>query len=176
MTRLRIPPFVLGLATAALLGACAGADRTAAPEAGTPLALLGGGAPTLLPCSMTPASASGVISPSLGGTVAAGGVTITLPAGAVLAPTTLTVSVPESPFREVHIRANGAEHFLFLQTATVTISYDGCGVDPLAPSLSAWNVDEATRAPIAQMLSVDDRLLRTVTFVTNHLSGYAIAN
>ena len=176
MTRPRFPAFVLVLTTATVLGACAGSDRTVAPEAGTPLALLGGSSPQLLSCANAPASTSGIVTPSLGGRIAVGGVSITLPAGAVVEPTTISITVPASPHREVQIRANGQEHFQFLETAVVTLSYESCGVSLLAPALAVWNVDEATRAPLAQMLSVDNRLTRTVTFVTNHLSGYAIAN
>jgi hypothetical protein len=179
MTRLRIPALVLALATAATLTACVAPDRAAAPEAGTPLALLGSAAPQLLRCNVTDAAgtATGVISPLLGGTVAVGGFSISLPAGSVLSPTTITVTVPESPYVEIDIRANGLEHFQFLRTATVTMSYAGCsGTGLLSAPLSAWYIDSATKTPIAQMISVDNKLTRKVTFVTNHLSGYAIVN
>ena len=42
--------------------------------------------------------------------------------------------------------------------------------------LSVWLVDPATGEMFENMGGVDDKLTRTVTFVTDHFSGYAIAN
>jgi hypothetical protein len=176
MSKFRNPAALLA-ATALTLAACASPDRAAAPAAGTALNLLSG-APSLVSCGPSePKSASGVVTPLGGGKIAVGGFSINLPAGAVLAPTTLTVTVPASPYVEVSIRADGQEHFEFLQTALVTLSYAGC-TDPAldATTLEAWYVDEGTKTPIARMISVDNKAARSVTFATNHLSGYALAN
>ena len=175
MTRIRIS--ALGLAAALLTAACAESEKAASPQAPS-AALVGSSGATLVECPTNQTeAASGVVTPLLGGTVAVGGFSITLPAGAVLEPTTITVTVPASRYLEVDIRADGQEHFQFLQTATVTLDYSRCGrgnID-LKP-LTVWYIDAATKQLLENMPSVDDKLLRRITFTTSHLSGYALAN
>jgi len=186
MTRLRIP--ALAAATAVALGACAEPHRAAAPASDARASLVGALVPAFVQCAPTQTgSATGLVSPLLGGTVSFGGFSISLPPGAVPATTSITVTVPESPYVEVSIRANGGEHYQFLRPATVSMSYGRClgpvaglldGATSLLAStpLTAIYVDEGTREPIAEMPSVDDKLLRRVIFTTDHLSGYAIAS
>lgn len=114
---------------------------------------------------------------SLGGTVDLDGHSITLPLGAVLLPTTLTLTVPASRYMEIEITANGAESFDFEQAVAITISYARCtrsNIDK-AP-LTAWQIDPATKALLEHMGGTDDKAARALTFGSDHLSGFAIAN
>lgn len=130
----------------------------------------------LLECpSDTTLTASGVIGP-LGGTLQAGGTSLTLPPGAVLLPTPFTLTVPASRFVEVEIHAGDAEHFVFVIPATITISYARCPAELAAASqLRAWYIDSVTNALLEYMGGQDDKASHRLTFRTGHLSGYAIA-
>ena len=76
----------------------------------------------------------------------------------------------------VDLRANGQEHWQFLAPLTVTIDYSRCNVGLLDPPLTVWYVDPETGEMLEPMGGIDSRLTRTITFVTDHFSGYAIAN
>ena len=132
--------------------------------------------PSLLVCPSNQTKvATGVIG-ALGGSVSVDGSRITLPPGAVLEPTTITLTVPASQYMEVDITANDAEHFDFLVPATVTISYARCTRSNInqAP-LSVWYIDSVLKTLLQNMGGFDNKLLCTVTFTTDHLSGYSIA-
>lgn len=135
------------------------------------------GGPNLVECpTSTASSASGLITP-LGGMVSAGGTTISVPAGAVMVPTTITVTVPASNYMEVDISVPGVAHFEFLQPVSVTLGYARCTRSDIDRSpLTAWFIDSQTKEPLEAMGGVDDKTARTVTFSTGHLSGYALAN
>ena len=159
--------------------ACAGSDITS-PKHVTPVATqnLGGGlTPSLMQCPTNETqTASGLVSP-LGGSVSVGGTTIAIPAGALLASANVTVTVPASNYLEVDVSIDGVPHFLFELPVTITVSYDRCSranIDK-AP-LSVWYIDSDTHALLEQMGGIDDKVARTVTFLTGHLSGYAVAN
>jgi hypothetical protein len=136
-----------------------------------------GVAPDLLVCpSDTTSSAQATIG-LLGGTVGAGRTRIVIPPGAVLVPRVFTVTVPASRLMEVQITAQGFDHFQFLLPVQVTIDYSRCGENPSAlAALSAYYIDERTKWPLQLMPGSDDKSARAYTFVTDHLSGYAIAN
>jgi hypothetical protein len=122
-------------------------------------------------------TASGIVTPLLGGVVSVGGVVVTVPAGAVLAPTTIEVTVPASKYLEVDVSVPGFEHFQFEAPIAISMSYARCNrADILRAPLSAWYIDSSTKEPLQQMISVDNKLLRRVTFTTIHFSGYALAN
>lgn len=119
---------------------------------------------------------SAVLGP-LGGVVSAGGMSISLPIGALLEPTRITVVVANTRQVMVDIKADGQEHFLFRLPVTVTMSYARCtrpGLD--LRILDAWYWDADTGTLLEKMNGIDNKLLREVTFVTPHLSGYVIAN
>lgn len=134
--------------------------------------------PTLLACdpASTTQTATGIIGP-LGGTLAIGATSVTIPANAVLAPTSFQLTIPASRLVEISVKAGNADHYVFLQPVVVTIDYGRCAgsLSPLT-ALSAWNIDEATKAPLENMGGVDARLLHTITFATIHFSGYAVAD
>ena len=131
----------------------------------------------LVECPSSESHSSSVLVTPLGGSVTAGGSTISIPAGAVLVPTTITVTVPASQYMEVDITANGAEHFSFHAPVTVSVSYARCTRSDLDKDpLSVWYIDSQTKALLQNMGGTDDKTARIVTFVTDHLSGYAVAN
>ena len=181
-TRLRAT-LVVGLG--ALLAACA--DAPTAPVAPRPAAAVAVNAviadpsaitasttASLLACpSPVPDSATAVIGPR-GGFVGVDGSAILVPAGAVRTPTTFTFVVPASPVVRVEIHTPDAEHYQFARPVAVSISYARCGDSlPTAP-LGAWWIDSATLSQLGVMAGIDDRAHQRVTFVTDHLSGYAV--
>ena len=184
-TRLRA---ALVVGVGALLAACTDAPTaatapTTAPRPGAavnaatadPLAVTASPTATLLACPSTVAdSASGVIGPR-GGMIGVEGSGIVVPAGAVRTPTAFTVVVPASPVVQVEIHAAGVAHYQFVRPVAVSISYARCAAAQLpATSFGAWWIDSATLDQLGVMAGIDDRTHRRVTFVTDHLSGYAV--
>jgi hypothetical protein len=162
---------------AALAGAGCAVDNTTEPvpsAAAASARSLGG---TLIQCpNAIPSSTTALVSP-LGGVVSLGGTSISVPAGAVLVPTLISVTTPASQYMEVDISVPGIEHFLFELPVTVTVSYARCTRSDIDKTpLSAWYIDSETKALLESMGGVDDKVARTVTFTTPHLSGYALAN
>ena len=171
-----------GLVFALALGIAGGAgcsvDPSTGPRTAAPSGLLGlSSQPTLIQCpSSETQSATALIGP-LGGVLAAGNTRVEIPADAVLSPTTFKLTVPASKYVEIEVTTDSSEHYLFAQPVVVSIDYGRCGRSNIDLSpLSAWNIDPATKALLEPMVSVDDKLLRTVTFSTVHFSGYAVAD
>jgi hypothetical protein len=149
---------------AAVNAAVAGSDAVTASSSAT-----------LLSCPSTTAdSASAVIGPR-GGLVAVQGSALAVPAGAVPKATTFTFVVPASPVVQVEIHAAGTAHYQFARPVAVSISYARCAEAslPTAP-MGAWWIDSATSQQLGVMAGFDDRAHRRVTFITDHLSGYAV--
>ena len=114
----------------------------------------------------------------LGGTLALDGHLLSFPQGALSGFRLSLVSliVPPSEFMEVNLSVNGALHTVFGEPVTVVIDYSRCtGPELDASPLRVWQIDPFTKAFIADMGGVDDKVARTVTFTTDHFSGYAIA-
>lgn len=112
-----------------------------------------------------------------GGVLALGNTRVVIPLGAVLTPEDFTLTIPESPYAEIRVRAGSAEHYLFQQPVTMTIDYSRCATPALDQrALSAWNIDPDSKALLEPMVSVDEKLTHTITFTTIHLSGYAVAD
>lgn len=113
-----------------------------------------------------------------GGTVSLGGTQIVIPQGALplFGLNLISLRIPASQYVEVDVRVNGLVHFVFQQPVTVSIDYGRCTRSDIdrAP-LTVWYIDPVTKAFIADMNGVDDKVARTVTFTTDHFSGYAIA-
>lgn len=131
--------------------------------------------PALLVC---PSAVSYTASATIGregGSLSAGGTTITLPSGAVKIPTVFTLTVPASDFVEVDIVAGNNEHFSFDKRVGITIDYSRCGILDADKPLTAWHINSTTKALIKQMGSRTDRTGTRVSFGTDHLSGYALA-
>ena len=131
---------------------------------------------SLVECTLSePQSTKATVGPG-GATLTLGGASVTVPAGAVLQPVELTLSVPVAPWAMVDVTATGYEHFVFEQPISVSLTYERCSAGRIerAP-LSVWYVDAAGTL-LEQMPTLDDRNRKRVTFLTGHLSGYAIAN
>ncbi|HEU4996025.1 MAG TPA: hypothetical protein VFT29_14480 [Gemmatimonadaceae bacterium] len=170
---------VLTALAAASLAACASSptetSRTT-PDSNATL-LPQAGAPQLLHCPATQTVSTSALVTPLGAVLSIAGTSISIPAGALLSPTTVTVTVPASEYMEVDVTAMGASHFVFELPVVITIDYSRCGpVNLFAAPYSAWYIDSETKALLELMVSVDNKLTRTVTFTTGHLSGYALAN
>ena len=131
---------------------------------------------SLLECPVNEASTTSAIVGPLGGLVSVAGTSISIPAGALLSPVEVTVTVPASNYMEVDISVSGTEHFLFEQPVVVTLSYARCTRNTSFTPLSAWYIDTETHDLLENMGGIDNKLLKTMTFVTPHLSGYAVAN
>jgi hypothetical protein len=113
-----------------------------------------------------------------GGTVSAGGHLVIVPANALpeLGLSLVTLTAPASKYVEIEVRVNGEPHFLFSLPVTVVVDYSRCSRSDIdrAP-LRVWYIDSETKEFIADMGGIDDKLTRTVTFFTDHFSGYAVA-
>jgi hypothetical protein len=171
-----------------LLAACADAPTAVAPSAApssanvavnasvaVPGAVTASSTASLLACpATTTESASAVIGPR-GGIVGVAGSALVVPPGAVPRATNFTFVVPASPVVQVEIHAAGVEHYAFDRPVAVSISYARCSDAQLpATSLGAWWVDSSTLSQLGVMAGIDDRSHRRVTFITDHLSGYAV--
>lgn len=132
--------------------------------------------PQLIQCPTSQtATSSGLIS-VLGGVITAAGTSISLPAGSLLSVTLIRVTVPASTYMEVDIQANDLDSFLFQRPVTVTIDYSRCPTSVTAgKTLTVWHIDPVTKQLLTNMSGVNDAALRRITFTTDHLSGYAIA-
>lgn len=132
--------------------------------------------PVLVEC---PSSASRSVSrtlSSLGGVIQLDGHSLTVPLGALTGLTQFTMTVPASRFVEVHVTANGAHGFHFLDTAVLTVSYARCQRQNFTNGrLTAYKIHPETKALLKQMPATDIRLLRHVVILTDSLSAYAIA-
>ena len=113
----------------------------------------------------------------LGGVLNLAGTTVSVPAGALLAPTEIVLTIPASRYMEIDVSVPGVEHFLFEKTVIVTMDYSRCQRnDLLFTPLQVWHIDTQTKALLEQMPSVDNKLTQTIIFSTGHLSGFALAN
>jgi hypothetical protein len=170
---------VLAATLAMVAAASCTSDQVAAPRPTDPSMLLGlpGTSSTLITCPAGEAgTATGLIGP-LGGVLAAGNTRVVIPAGAVLSLTSFTLTVPSSKYVEIEVKPVGGEHFVFELPVAVTLDYGRCGRSNLDKGLlTAWNIDPVTKRLLAPMVSVDDKVARTVTFSTIHFSGYAVAD
>jgi hypothetical protein len=173
---------VAGVAAVVLTG-CSETSREATPvEPATPvesatIAWEDIGPTTLMVCSVAQeASVRAQIGPE-GGTVSLSGHRVHFPPGAVHEPVEVKLTVPASEYVEVDIQVNGQEHYRLARPVVATLSYGRCGPAALGSrEITVWYIDGETRQPIERMASLDDRASRTITFLTNHFSGYALAD
>ena len=182
-----VRPFALAAAALAIT-ACSDAGQIAGPaELGTtdislarsapgrPVSGTPSGTAALLVCPSTQSyTATGVIGRE-GGSLSAGGTTMTLPSGAVNRPTLFTLTVPASDYVEVEIVAENNQHFKFEKRVSITMDYSRCEMDLSEKPLSAWHIDVQTKALLEEMPGRKDKRANSVSFGTDHLSGYALA-
>lgn len=176
---LRTRPYGLVLALTVILAACE--NQTVAPavdEAPVQRALLfEDRVSKLLTCPVNETTSVTAILGPYGGSLSLGGHRIDVPLGALQLPVPITLTEPASNYMEISVHVAGVDFFEFLLPVTLTISYDRCSRSNLERDpLQAWYIDEVTKALLENMGGFDDKLARTVTFRTGHLSGYALAD
>jgi hypothetical protein len=175
---------IVVIAAACALGACGDRQPTAppppaaqpAPTETNPFLGLPSSSPKLVQCATSETKSTSGTFDALGGTLSLDGSKVVLPVGALLEPTTIGLTIPASPYMEIDVKANDAEHFLFEKAILITIDYSRCNrFDLLFRPLTVWQIDPQTKELIERMGGVDNKLLRRITFSTTHFSGYAIA-
>ena len=130
----------------------------------------------LIECPTSQTSTNSGLVNVLGGTIVAAGTSIVLPAGSVLVGTLIRLTVPASTYMEIDVTANDLVTFLFLKSVTITIDYSRCPAGVTAgKTLTVWQINPQTKALIRNMQGVNDPVQRRISFTTDHLSGYAIA-
>jgi hypothetical protein len=163
------------VALAAALTACS--EPTSAPRLDESEPNLNVIAPSgLLVCPNTTFDFAWSIVGRLGGLLSLDGHQVIFGQQSLLSLAFVTIREPISPYVEIEVRVNGREHYQFGQPVTVVLDYSRCPESSLPPGpLTAWQIDPATNAFIQNMHGVDNRAARTVTFTTDHFSGYAVA-
>jgi hypothetical protein len=164
----------LMLLACVFIAACEPTAPLSAPTAASDTHASSG--PSLIQCpSNQTSSATGLVTP-LGGIVSLDGHSIRIPGAGLLDPTEITITEPASQYMEIGIQAGDTEHFVFERHVLVTISYARCNRGDIdRQPLQVWYIDPVTYELLENMNGVDNKLLRTVSFWTTHLSGYAIA-
>jgi hypothetical protein len=145
-------------------------------ESGAPQRTQTSEQPSLVECPTNQTQQASATITILGGSVTVGGTRVEIPFGAVLLPVKLTLTVPASNYMEIDVTANDLEHFEFEKPVTVILDYSRCARGNIEKGpLSAWYINESNE-PLENMNGIDDKVARTIRFMTGHLSGYAIAN
>jgi len=163
-----------------LVAALACTDRTptsvpAVPAVPAPDASLIGSllAPTgLLKCSDLPYDAETKTIGPLGGTISAGPHWLTIPPGALSAPTSITMTAPTGlGVNAVKFQPQGLQ---FRTPAALTMSYANCSLlGKVLPKRIAYTDDNLNI--LYYLLSLDNILSKRVTGKVNHFSDYVIA-
>lgn len=144
----------------------AGVAGPAVPEAPHLLGRLTG----LLRCAPLPVdSATRIVGPA-GGTLQVGPHRLLVPPGALTGDVAITgVTRPEA-VRRIDLRPEG---LVFDAPASLTMSYDGCGLVGFLPLRIAYV--SAELSILEYLMSVTDGSAREVTASLNHFSNYAVA-
>ena len=172
----------VAIALLVVAGSCSEAPTAPATpsNANPPSDLLGlpifGSSPRLLTCPSDETQNTSALIGVDGGTLSLGGTSVTVPTGALLAPTTVELTIPAGQYMEVDLTVDGGQHITFPQPVVVTIDYSRCNrLTTLLRLLSVWNIDPDTKALLENMGGIDNKLAQTITFTTLHFSGFAIA-
>ena len=155
--------------------ACTDRTPTSVPAAPAPDAsLIGGllGATGLLKCSNLPYASSTKTIGVLGGTISAGPHSLVIPPGALLNPTTITMTAPTGlGVNAVKFQPEGLR---FIAPAVLTMSYSNCSLlGRLLPKRIAYTDDNLNI--ISYLLSLDNLFSKYVTGKVNHFSDYVVA-
>jgi len=126
----------------------------------------------LLKCSNLPYASSTKTIGALGGTISAGPHTLVIPPGALLNPTTITMTAPTGlGVNAVKFQPEGLR---FTVPAALTMSYANCSLlGKILPKRIAYTDDNLNI--ISYLLSLDNLLSKYVTGKVNHFSDYVIA-
>ncbi len=125
----------------------------------------------LLTCTPQPADSASAVIGFFGGTIQAGGDTLSVPAGALLDTVTITMTAPSDTVNHVHFEPEG---LTFQTPASLTMSYANCntlGVN--IPKQIAYTDD--LLVILEYLKSWDTKNAQTVRGEVNHFSEYAIA-
>jgi len=125
----------------------------------------------LLACTPMPTATATQTVGSAGGVVKIGPHTLTIPAGALGGPVTITATAPSDKVNRIQFQPEG---LVFQRSAALTMSYANCNLlGKLLPKRIAYT--DAALDILAYLLSVDNLLANRVTGQLNHFSNYAIA-
>jgi hypothetical protein len=126
----------------------------------------------LLSCSPLPwAWAAKTIGPA-GGVINVGVHTLTIPAGALSEPVTITAVAPSGTVNHVEFWPEGLQ---FQKSASLTMSYANCNLlGSLAPKRIAYTSTDLSKI-FYYLLSIDDLLGKKVTGKVDHFSDYAVS-
>jgi hypothetical protein len=124
-----------------------------------------------LSCSQLPYDSASAVIGEAGGVIRVGPHSLTVPAGALSAPVTITATIPSGPTNRVRFQPEGLK---FAVPAKVSISYANCSLlGILLPKQVAY-VD-ANLGILDLLKSTDNLLARRVTGRIKHFSDYAVA-
>jgi hypothetical protein len=146
----------------------------AAPIPAPDASLIGGllGPTGLLRCSDLPYASSTRTIGIAGGTISAGPHSLVIPAGALIAPTTITMTAPTG--LGVNAVKFAPEGLQFTTPAVLSMSYSNCNLlGKLLPKRIAYTDDNLNI--ITYLLSLDNLLGKRVTGKVNHFSDYVVA-
>jgi len=167
----RLRRAALVITAAALLGC---GESPLAPVPPPPQASLIGSilqATGLLSCTPMPTASATRTVGSAGGVIRIGPHTLSIPAGALAAPVTITATAPSDNVNRVRLRPEG---LVFRRSATLTMSYGNCNLlGRILPKRVAYT-DDALNI-LSYVLSLDNLYSQYVTGRLNHFSNYAIA-
>ena len=169
VTRLRRAALVI--AAAALLGC---GEPPLGPVPPPPQARLIGSllqATGLLGCTPMPtATATQTVGPA-GGVIRIGPHALSIPAGALDAPVTITATAPSDKVNRVQFQPEG---LVFRRSAALTMSYANCNLlGQILPKRIAYTTDAL--AILSYVVSLDNLFAKNVTGKLNHFSNYAVA-
>lgn len=168
----RLLALAIGMAFAA--SAC---DEASSPhEPGMEPQLTSSG-PVIVECpSDNTIAAEGEIG-SIGGELTLAKHKLALPKLAVVGPHQFRLEESASKYMELSVNANGQESFAFQKAVSITLDYSRCTRSNIDhTSLAVWKIDPVTKELLKYMGGVDDPIARTVTFTTDSLSTYVIAD
>lgn len=158
-----------------LLAGCSELDTATEPLQPEALSLASTG-PVLIECPVATDTATTGMIDATGGAVLLNQHALRLPLLAVSAPTHFELRAPVSNYMELTVRGDQQDSFSFNEPVSITIDYSRCtrtNIDH--DDLTVWQIDPVTKALLEPMGGVDDKVARTVTFETDHLSTYSLA-
>jgi hypothetical protein len=165
--RTRVFSFVAALLAATVIAACS--DEATAPN--TPaFAVAGTRPPTITRCNQPYGATSGWVGPQ-GGRLKAGGHTLYVPAGALSAPTFITMETPSGNISHVVFGPEGLK-FNSNYPAHLVMGYQNCQVTPDATQQVAYT--SASLNILETQPSVSDPATLTVDAKLTHFSDYVI--
>jgi hypothetical protein len=168
---------VAALVLAVPLAACEGAPTAPNAPADAPRPQYGanGNGAQLVACTSHTGAEAEFLVTREGGTLELGKSRIDVPPDAVAEATTIRFALLAGAHLVADLTANGLPTFQFQRELAVTLDYSRCGSLPASTRLTVWYIDLETGALLKDMNGTADRGKRTITFRTDHFSGYALA-